>query len=206
MKNVLNIGSGPLLPDKLPAFFRMGGWQEVRLDVDPVVTPDIVSSVTDMPSIPGGSFKAIWSSHNLEHLHAFEVKLALAECRRILQPDGFFLMTCPDLLQTIAQLIVDGKINETIIHTRIDGKEGPPITPLDVLYGHDHSIQAGRTAMAHKTGFTAESLQQLLIGAGFQFVALARYSFDLWAVAYPGSTDHYHYRILEAAIRKNPIM
>jgi len=38
--------------------------------------------------------------------------------------------------------------------------------------------------MAHKTGFTARTLQTLLINAGFADITLQREGFALWARAY----------------------
>jgi hypothetical protein len=62
-----------------------------------------------------------------------------------------------------------------------------PITPLDMIFGHTASLARGNQYMAHRTGFTARTLQQLLVEAGFVDVTLRRGgSFDLWATAYKG--------------------
>jgi hypothetical protein len=57
-----------------------------------------------------------------------------------------------------------------------------------MIFGHTASLAQGRMLMAHKTGFTATTLEKILIRAGFVDVALSRGgSFDLWATAYkPG--------------------
>lgn len=182
-KIVLNVGCGPRLPDKLAPLFRAPGWREVRLDIDPNVQPDIVGSLTDMSAVAAGSCDAVWSSHNLEHLYAYEVPKALAEFRRVLKPDGFLLITLPDL-QQVAKVIADGKPDAVLIRTRINGEEGPPITALDIMFGHDWWIERGRTYMAHRTGFTRDSLGKRLIDAGFGTVATRQgTAFDLWAIA-----------------------
>ena len=78
-RRVLHVGCGPSDPAKLPAaFFPAGEWQELRLDIDPGVAPDIVASITDMAVVATGSVQAIWSAHNLEHLAAHEVPLVSA--------------------------------------------------------------------------------------------------------------------------------
>lgn len=183
VKTVLNVGCGPRLPDKLSPVFRTAEWREVRLDVDPGVEPDIVASLTDLSGVATASCDAIWSSHNLEHLFAHEVAVALREFHRVLTPEGFLLVTLPDL-QAVAKVIADGGVDQVVMRTRIGGEEGPPITALDVVFGHGWWIERGRTFMAHRTGFSAESLAQRLIDAGFLSVAVRRgAALDLWAWA-----------------------
>src|SRR5438105_5055017 len=87
-KRVLNAGSGPHSARKLHAAFAKDEWEEIRLDIDPGVKPDIVGSITDMKLSTGSaSFEAFWCSHVLEHLYAHEVPSALSEMHRILKPD-----------------------------------------------------------------------------------------------------------------------
>lgn len=164
---------------KLHKIFRNESWREVRLDIDPGVSPDIVASMTDMSMVKTGSMGAIWSSHNLEHLYSHEVPVALAEFRRVLDEDGFALITLPDLRQ-VAALIADDKLEEpAYISPR------GPISPLDILYGHRASIVKGNFYMAHRTGFTAKSLAQAIVAAGFvQARVTSDKSYNLWAIAY----------------------
>jgi predicted SAM-dependent methyltransferase len=115
--------------------------------------------MTDMQPIATGSIDAIWSSYNLEHLHRHEVPIALSEFIRVLQPGGHLLLTLPDL-QRIAELVAsDGLENEAY------NSPAGPITPLDMIYGHTLSLARGSHYMAHKTGFTARTLGQLLVDA-----------------------------------------
>jgi SAM-dependent methyltransferase len=180
---VLNVGCGPKLPDKLPACFRAPGWREIRMDIDPNVEPDVVASLTDLRGVGECSVDAIWSSHNLEHLYAFEVPLALREFRRVLRPDGFALITLPDL-QAVAKVIAEGDPDAVLMRTRMNGGEGPSISALDILFGHDWWIERGRTYMAHRTGFTRRTLGRKLLDAGFGTVAVKPGpAYDLWAYA-----------------------
>lgn len=178
-KRVLNTGSGPFNPMKLHPAFRTGGWTEVRLDIDARVSPDLIGSVSDMHAlVPDAAFDAIWSSHNVEHLHTHQVLPAFRELNRVLRPDGFALVTCPDL-QAIAALIVEGKAEATV-YTAPAG----PITTLDMLFGHGASIASGNTYMAHNTGFTADRIARLFLDAGFAEVRTGKGGFfDLWALA-----------------------
>ena len=67
------------------------------MDIDPAAQPEVLGSLTKMDAFPAHEFDAVWSSHTLEHLYSHEVPAALAEFKRVLKPDGFALITCPDL-------------------------------------------------------------------------------------------------------------
>ncbi|MDZ5650663.1 class I SAM-dependent methyltransferase [Nitrospirillum sp. BR 11828] len=179
-RTVLHVGSGVYRPDKLHSLFSSSEWREVRVDIDPAVRPDIVTSITDMSMVADASVDAIWSSHNIEHLHAHEVSVALAEFRRVLKADGFALITLPDL-QAIARLVLEDKLDEPAYMS-----PAGPVAPLDMLFGLRTSIAHGNHYMAHHTGFTARTLGKALLGAGFGHVKVTRdeASFNLWAIAY----------------------
>ncbi len=178
-RQVLHVGCGAADPAKLPAaFFPQGLWSELRLDIDPKVSPDIVGSITDMSVVASGSVDAVWSAHNLEHLRAHEVPLALAEFRRVLRPMGFALVTMPDL-QQVAALVAEGNLEGTAYISALG-----PIAALDMLYGFRPSVAGGNDFMGHKTGFTAGTLAQHLTAAGFAQVQVQRDgAFALWATA-----------------------
>ncbi len=178
-RQVLHVGCGAADPSKLPAaFFPQGLWSELRLDIDPQVGPDIVASITDMSVVASGSVDAVWSAHNLEHLRAHEVPLALAEFRRVLRPMGFALVTMPDL-QQVAALVAEGNLEGTAYISALG-----PIAALDMLYGFRPSVAGGNDFMGHKTGFTAGTLAQHLMAAGFAQVQVQRDgAFALWATA-----------------------
>ncbi len=177
-QRVLHVGCGPANPLNLNERFRNGGWVEVRLDIDPNVRPDIVASLTDMTVVPSETVDAVWSSHNLEHLYAHEVPVALAEFHRVLKRGGFALVTMPDLEQ-VAQFVAADKL-EDVVYVSPAG----PITALDCLYGHRGMVATGNEFMAHKTGFTATSLTKHLRNAGFSDVRTWFTPFGLWAEAF----------------------
>jgi SAM-dependent methyltransferase len=184
IKRVLNAGSGSRHARQLHSVFAREAWQEIRIDINATVNPDVVGSVTDMSfAFPPQSFDAIWSSHILEHLHAHEVPFALREFRRVLKADGFALITCPDI-EAVASFIVDHGV-DGVAYISPAG----PIAGLDLLYGHSTSIARGQLHMAHKTGFTCASLGQLLLDAGFFTVLAKRERFNLWAVALAEQAD-----------------
>ncbi|MDO9710124.1 class I SAM-dependent methyltransferase [Paracraurococcus lichenis] len=179
-RTVLHVGCGAADIGRLPAeFFPMEAWRELRLDIDPAARPDIIASITDMAAVESGSVDGVFSAHNLEHLFAHEVPLALAEFRRVLRPGGFALVTVPDL-QRVAGLVAADRLDEPAYVS-----PAGPIAPLDMIFGHRGAIAQGNLFMAHRTGFTARMLEQALRAAGFPLVRVVRDErFALWGAAY----------------------
>jgi len=179
MRNVLHVGCGPL-PTRLHPLFTPDTWHEVRLDIDPGARPDIVASMTDMTGVPDGAMDALYSSHNIEHLYPHEVPVALKEFARVLKPEGFALVTCPDL-QSVAELVAAGNLEDPAYMSNAG-----PITPLDILYGFRTAMKAGNLFMAHRTGFIGTTLGRHLMEAGFKHILLQRDRprFALWALAF----------------------
>jgi len=181
MPTFLHIGCGPKRKDQTTRGFNTDAWTELRFDIDESVKPDLVGTMTDMSAVADESVDAIFSSHNIEHLYPHEVPVALKEFLRVLKPDGFLVVTCPDLL-SVCQLVAEDKLTEAAYVS-----PAGPIAPLDILYGHRPAMAKGNLFMAHRCGFTQKVLTGTLQAAGFQSVAaLARSRapfFDLWAVA-----------------------
>jgi SAM-dependent methyltransferase len=191
MKKFLHVGCGPvrISPETQLAFrpkgFDVQHWSEVRLDINPLVNPDVVGTMTDMSAVASGSVDAIYSSHNIEHLYPHEVSIALAEFKRVLRPNGFVVITCPDL-QSVCALVAQDKLTEAIYVS-----PAGPIAPMDILYGHRPAMRAGNLFMAHRCGFTLNVLLATLESAGFAKVIGNRRAqlFDLWALATISAID-----------------
>lgn len=195
MKTFLHIGCGPKRKDRTTRGFNTEAWQELRFDIDESVKPDLVGTMTDMSAVADASVDAIFSSHNIEHLDPHEVPLALKEFLRVLKPDGFLVVTCPDL-QSVCQLVADDKLTDAA-YTSPAG----PIAPLDILYGHRPAMARGNLYMAHRCGFTQKVLGGTLHSAGFAKVAINRRehpSYDLWAIATKAAMDDAELRALAA--------
>jgi len=181
IRHVLHVGCGRKTKAQMPAPFRGDDWAETRYDIDAGVAPDIVGDITDMSAIPDGSFDAVFSSHNVEHLFAHEVPVALAEFARVLAPGrGFAVITCPDI-QALGQAISEGRLTEPLYHA-----PAGPIAPIDILYGHRASIARGNHFMAHRVGFTAKLLLDSLVKAGFAASVGIRQqkAYALWAIGF----------------------
>lgn len=165
-------------------------------DIDPADDPDIVGSMLDMAAVADVSVDAIYSAHNIEHVHGHEVPLVLRGFLRVLKPDGFLVVTCPDL-QAVCQLVAEDKLGDAA-YTSPAG----PITPLDILYGHAAALAAGHHYMAHKTGFTLKTLTQASQTAGFRTIGGKRRlrGLDLWVVAAKGAMEEAALRELAAKV------
>ena len=177
-RQLLHVGCGQSRPEQLPSCFQTAQWQEIRLDIDPQVKPDIIGSITDLSAIENASMDAIWSSHNLEHLNSYEVPIALAEFKRVLKLKGFVLLSVPNL-RAVARHIANDQLSTTLYHSAAG-----PITALDIVFGHQASQASGNHFMAHRTGFTSSTLGQSLLDAGFNEVRVHEGQYwDLWAIA-----------------------
>ena len=179
MNTLLHIGCGPNRKSQTTSGFNTPDWQELRLDIDPAVEPDVLGTMTDMAKVADSSVDAIFSSHNIEHLYPHEVPVALGEFLRVLRGDGLVVITCPDL-QSVCALVAEDKLVEPAYNS-----SAGPIAPLDILYGFRPALARGNLYMAHRCGFTQRVLVATLHKAGFKTVTARARSqhFDLWALA-----------------------
>ena len=179
MPTLLHVGCGPKRKAQTTQGFNRDDWNELRLDIDASVQPDVTGTMTNMSAVAAGSVDAVFSSHNIEHLYPHEVPLALAEFRRVLRDDGFAVITCPDL-RSVCALVAEDKLTEPAYVS-----PAGPIAPLDILYGHRPPMAQGNLYMAHRCGFTAKVLTGTLQAAGFATIAtrVRPQHFDLWALA-----------------------
>lgn len=115
-------------------------------------------------------FRAIYSSHVLEHLFPHEAPKALSEFLRVLETNGSAVIFVPDL--------EDVRATEDVLFNCIAG----PITGLDLIYGHRREL-VDRPHMAHRNGFTAKTLGKLMEDVGFREVRTKRmFDYNLLAV------------------------
>lgn len=141
-KTILHAGCGG---SPLPLY--LAEHKETRLDIDPGVFPDIVSSLTDLGEI--GEFDIVYCSHALEHLYSHEVPVALSEFYRVLKKGGAVIVWVPDL--------TDVECDDKVLFESPGGN----ITGKDMYYGHSKYVKANKH-MAHKTGFTKKTLKKAL--------------------------------------------
>jgi hypothetical protein len=187
---LIHVGCGQKNKSNLKGF-NNDDWQEIRVDIDPAVKPDIIGSLTNLSALPKGGAQALYSSHNLEHLYPHQVPEALTEFSRVLGNEGVCIITCPDL-QSVCEKVAEGKLLDPL-YTSPSG----PIAAIDIIYGLRTSIANGNEFMAHRCGFTYQTLNQLVINAGFQTIIGGRRpkSYDIWLLATKN-------KLAEAEIRK----
>ena len=185
MRTFLHVGCGPKRKGPKTPGFDGDDWSEIRLDIDPSVSPDLIGTITDLSAVETGAMDAVFSSHNIEHLYPHEVPLALREFKRVLGKNGFLSITCPDL-QSVAQFIATRGLGETAYVSAMG-----PITPIDMLFGHRESMRKGNLYMAHRTGFSAKTLLAALQETGFGKIAVVSRpsQFLLWAIATKSPCD-----------------
>lgn len=179
-KRLLHVGCGHATLANIPVeAFQNSGWQELRLDADASVQPDIEATMTQMGAVPSGYADALYSSHGIEHLYWHDVPAALAEFFRVLKDGGFAVITCPDL-QAAAAMIAEDRLFDAAYESPVG-----TITPFDILYSYRPFVEQNPQWMSHHCGFTLSSLTRVLRDAGFPSVAGFRRpgAFDLWVIA-----------------------
>ena len=138
---ILHAGCGR---EPLPAFFE--GMDEVRLDIDESVNPDVVTSLTSLGDI--GEFDHIWCSHVLEHLAAEDAQMALSEFHRVLKVGGTAIIVVPDT-EGIEQ-------NDEVLFV----SPGGPITGNDIHFGKADLVK-DNPYMRHAVQFTQDSFKAI---------------------------------------------
>jgi hypothetical protein len=177
---VLNVGSSDR---NVPIPGHYAGWDNVLLDIDVRVRPDIVCDARQLTSLPGAQFDAVYCSHNFEHYYPHDGREVLRGFLHVLRSDGFAEIRVPDL-QSVMQKVIDAKLDvEDTLYVSAAG----PISVRDVIYGYEKEIEeSGQDFYAHKTGFTDRSLYTILRQAGFGdiFVSVATPIFEVRAYAF----------------------
>jgi SAM-dependent methyltransferase len=177
----LNVGCGAAGSGLRPPGLAGADWHEVRLDADPAVAPDIVASAHDLSPVADGTMDAVFSSHCIEHLYLDQAVPALCEWRRVLRPEGFLLLVCPDL-QAAAEMVAEDRLFDVAY---------AGIRPYDIIFSHQGLVAEGRrqghSFMEHKSGYTLSVLRALVNEAGFAVHAALRLRarFELWLLACP---------------------
>jgi hypothetical protein len=178
MSRVLNVGGGNKgIP--IPEWYA--GWEHVLLDIDPRGAPDICCDARQLTSLPGKQFDAVYCSHNLEHYFAHDTDLVLKGFLHVLKDDGCANILVPDLQAVMEHVVANKADIEDVLFTTSRG----PITVRDVIYGYGPEIkETGNDFYLHKTGFTEKSLSGVLEKCGFLRTFVAKYGFQIDALAF----------------------
>lgn len=160
-KVVLNVGSGSHSLKELMFVDDLKDHCEIRIDLDKNTNPDIVAGLYDLSAFANDSVDCIFSSHSLEHIYFHQVPECLAEWHRVIKPNGEVRVIVPNL-KIPAKLTAEGKILEKLYDS-----PGGEVRAIDMIYGQRHQVQRSEF-MAHKTGFTKESAEQILLELGYK--------------------------------------
>jgi ubiquinone/menaquinone biosynthesis C-methylase UbiE len=173
MPKVLNVGGGP--SRELPRVFK--GWDQVLLDIDPNVNPDVLCDARKMNSLPASKYDAVHCSHCLEHFHKHEVPQVLGGFTHVLKDNGFVQIAVPDV-EALCKAMIGQDISDIWYIS-----PGGPITFHDVMYGWGKQISQGNMHYCHKTAFSRVTLSKALRAARFAsvFIASDGYSLDAFA-------------------------
>jgi hypothetical protein len=75
VRRVLNVGGHDKRIELPPQY---AGFEQILLDVDPTVTPDILCDARELSKLEPRQFDAVYCAHNLEHYYRHEVPSVLA--------------------------------------------------------------------------------------------------------------------------------
>lgn len=134
--------------------FGADHWHNVRLAQSHA---DITGGLQDIQLIADTSCDGVWLQNILPQLTYPEVTPFLQQVMRILRPGGVLLAMVPDL-QKLAETMRDTGLERPLMQ---NNPKGPAL--IDFLYG-SRNLKEGT---AFRTGFTAHTLANRLISAGF---------------------------------------
>lgn len=146
--------------------------------MDPQVQPDILMDATKLIlwSDQLHDYSAVYCSHNLEHYYHFDVVRVLQGMLAVLAPGGHVYLKVPDLQAVAEHLAKGGSLHDNVPGSSFDWHQ--------CLYGDVMGVLRAGEGWAHKTGFTEESLKNLLLSVGFVNPIFEHGVFELAAMAY----------------------
>lgn len=165
MKLALNVGCGNSSRENTHDLIKGPEWQHIRIDIDPKVQPDLIDDIRYLAKVGDESVDAIFSSHNLEHLHEYDAQAALRTFYRKLKSGGLCIIIVPDLAAACRQ-IAEGKMG--VLYESPAGS----VRAIDMLYGYA-PYSYGNEYQFHRFGYTEETLFELITNAGFTNVKSA---------------------------------
>lgn len=182
-KRVLSVGGNAA---EIPLPPQYAGFEQLRLDIDPAVKPDVLCDGRELTRLAAGQFESVYCSHNLEHYYRHEVPKVLAGFLHVLKPGGFAHIIVPDI-EEVMRLAVEKRLDlEDVLYESPAG----PVKVLDVFWGYSPEIESsGNDFFAHKTGFTSKSLVAAIEAAGFGRYYHGKGPLEVQIVAFKGMPD-----------------
>ncbi len=147
-------------------------WEEIRVDLNPKVEPDVIADAAELP-FEDESADALVCIACLEHLPEKRAGQALMEFHRVLRTGARMILQVPNL-EAAAREIVEGRG----WHVLYDSAAGS-VRAIDIVYGHQQ-MASENPLMSHRTGFTTATFGEWLAAVGFDGdIEIA--GWDLWA-------------------------
>ena len=162
MKIALNVGCGFSRRKDTHYLIQGEEWQHIRVDIDPEVKPDRIDDSSKLETFESKSVDAIFSSHNLEHLHKEDAKAALLTYHDKLKSGGLCIIVVPNF-ELACKHIAEGR-DYPVYFSPAGG-----ISALDMIYGYSKYTQ-NNVYMRHQWGYTRKSLISLFDDSGFKNV------------------------------------
>lgn len=133
----------------------LDGWTNVDIAPSPLASraPDILADVRSIP-LPDGCADELMAIHLFEHFHPWEAPKLLAEWHRLLKPGGVLILEMPDLV----------KCCKNVLSNVMKGGRALEQLGMWGLYGDPRDENP---YMAHRWGWTYDTLAPLLKAAGF---------------------------------------
>lgn len=160
----LNIGAGG---KRLPGY--------TGVDVVQRTGADIIAPAHKVP-LADGVAEEVMAIHLVEHILPWELKTALCEWHRLLQPAGLLVLEMPDLLKCCRN-ILDG---------RIKGGKHPDQLGMWGLFGDNRYEDP---YMLHRWAYTFATLSPIVEAAGFTNIVERTTQF------HPAGRDHRDFRL-----------
>jgi SAM-dependent methyltransferase len=172
-KIALNVGCG--FSRKKDTHYLIQGeeWKHIRVDIDISVKPDIIDDSSKLENFTSNSVDAIFSSHNLEHLHVEDAKEAMVTYLDRLKPGGLCIIVVPNF-ELACKHIAEGR-DYAVYFSPAGG-----IRALDMIYGYSKYTR-NNVYQRHQWGYTSKSLTELFTNTGFINVqSSADDAYNLW--------------------------
>jgi glycosyltransferase involved in cell wall biosynthesis len=134
---------------------RRPGW--LNVDVRAEAMPDLVARVDALPMVPDASVDEIEACHLFEHLSLHEAHKALREWARVLKPGGRLFLELPNFDACVRML---GQARD---------QPGYDFGMFGI-FGWPPEVERDGDALAHRWGWTPETLTAALEAAGFEQV------------------------------------
>jgi predicted SAM-dependent methyltransferase len=137
-----------------------------------------VADAVNMP-VEHQTFDSVYCSHNLEHYDTEAIPQVLNGFRSALKDNGYAYIRVPDIGELDEKIAAEGLTMDSHLYNSPAG----PITVRDVKEGFQKEVLAGNEYYRHRTSFTRDLLESVLLDAGFKNIQISKGDLELIAIA-----------------------